>query len=200
MKAKPKEYADRRNVTGTISAGRLLMSAKRPNGQAAYKTPEKLMICGACVFLAMLLLIGRLGYVMIFQAQYYLSRAEELHERERVIKASRGRILDTNGIVLVDNKTVCTISVIHSQIQDAEAVIHMLTSELGLDEAQVRKRVEKYRLLSGFRPMFPKKPGIKSGNTIWRVSRSMKIISATIRMKRWHQEYLALQAVTIRAF
>ena len=60
-----------------------------------------------------------------------------------MIKASRGRILDTNGIVLADNKTVCTISVIHSQIQDDEAVIHMLTSELGLDEAQVRKRWKK---------------------------------------------------------
>jgi len=109
MKAKPKEYADRRNVTGTISAGRLLMSAKTTQWAGCIQGHrKKLMICGACVFLAMLLLIGRLGYVMIFQAQYYLSRAEELHERERVIKASRGRILDTNGIVLADNKTVCT--------------------------------------------------------------------------------------------
>ena len=77
-----------------------------PMGRLHTRHRKKLMICGACVFLAMLLLIGRLGYVMIFQAQYYLSRAEELHERERVIKASRGRILDTNGIVLADNKTV----------------------------------------------------------------------------------------------
>ena len=104
---------------------------------------KKLMICGACVFLAMLLLIGRLGYVMIFQAQYYLSRAEELHERERVIKASRGRILDTNGIVLADNKTVCTISVIHSQVKDPEKVIEILARELELEEGEVRKRVEK---------------------------------------------------------
>ena len=113
------------------------------------------------MFLAMLLLIGRLGYVMIFQAQYYLSRAEELHERERVIKASRGRILDTNGIVLADNKTVCTISVIHSQIQDAEAVIHMLTSELGLDEAQVRKRVEKVSSIERIQTNVSKETGDK---------------------------------------
>ena len=153
------------------------------------------------MFLAMLLLIGRLGYVMIFQAQYYLSRAEELHERERVIKASRGRILDTNGIVLADNKTVCTISVIHSQIQDAEAVIHMLTSELGLDEAQVRKRVEKVSSIERIQTNVSKETGDKIREyNMAGVSRSMKIISATIRMKRWHQEYLALQAVTIRAF
>lgn len=132
-----------------------------PMGRLHTRHRKKLMICGACVFLAMLLLIGRLGYVMIFQAQYYLSRAEELHERERVIKASRGRILDTNGIVLADNKTVCTISVIHSQIQDAEAVIHMLTSELGLDEAQVRKRVEKVSSIERIQTNVSKETGDK---------------------------------------
>lgn len=117
-----------------------------------------------------------------------------------VIKASRGRILDTNGIVLADNKTVCTISVIHSQIQDAEAVIHMLTSELGLDEAQVRKRVEKVSSIERIQTNVSKETGDKIREYNMAVSRSMKIISATIRMKRWHQEYLALQAVTIRAF
>ena len=132
-----------------------------PMGRLHTRHRKKLMICGACVFLAMLLLIGRLGYVMIFQAQYYLSRAEELHERERVIKASRGRILDANGIVLADNKTVCTISVIHSQIQDAEAVIHMLTSELGLDEAQVRKRVEKVSSIERIQTNVSKETGDK---------------------------------------
>ena len=84
-----------------------------------------------------------------------------LFRSERVIKASRGRILDTNGIVLADNKTVCTISVIHSQIQDAEAVIHMLTSELGLDEAQVRKRVEKVSSIERIQTNVSKETGDK---------------------------------------
>ena len=85
----------------------------------------------------------RLSYLMIGQSQYYAEQARELHERERSIKAARGRILDRNGVVLADNKTVCTISVIHSQIEDKEAVIAMLCRELALDEEYVRKRVEK---------------------------------------------------------
>ena len=80
---------------------------------------------------------------MIFDAEYYQKKAEALHEREREIKAARGEIVDTNGVVLATNKSVCTISVIHSQIKDAEAVIEVLSRELEMEEAAVRKRVEK---------------------------------------------------------
>lgn len=132
-----------------------------PMGRLHTRHRKKVMICGACVFLAMLMLVGRLGYVMIFQSEYYLARAEELHERERVIKASRGRILDTNGVVLADNKTVCTISVIHSQIQDKEAVIRMLMDELGLEEAEVRKRVEKVSSIERIKTNVDKEIGDK---------------------------------------
>lgn len=88
-------------------------------------------------------LIGRLAYLMIWEADYYQEKAENLHERERQIKAARGEIIDTNGVVLATNKTVCTISVIHSQLTDAETVIRILTEELGIDQATVRKKVEK---------------------------------------------------------
>lgn len=89
-------------------------------------------------------LIGRLSYLMIFQSEYYTQKAKELHERERSIKAARGRIIDANGKILADNKTVCTISVIHNQITDPERVIDVLCRELELSEEYVRKRVEKY--------------------------------------------------------
>ena len=85
----------------------------------------------------------RTGYLMIFCSDYYSQKAVELHERERVIKAQRGRILDAAGNVLADNETVCTISVIHSQITDKEKVIEILQKELSLSEEYVRKRVEK---------------------------------------------------------
>ncbi|WP_341443332.1 MULTISPECIES: peptidoglycan D,D-transpeptidase FtsI family protein [Lactonifactor] len=88
-------------------------------------------------------LVGRMVYLMVFQSDYYAKKAEELHERERDIKAARGKIIDANGTVLAANKTVCTISVIHSQITDKDAVIAMLQKELGLDEETARKRVEK---------------------------------------------------------
>ncbi|MGN0248941.1 MAG: peptidoglycan D,D-transpeptidase FtsI family protein [Lachnospiraceae bacterium] len=89
-------------------------------------------------------LTGRLIYVMIFQSQYYSQKALELHERERSIKAARGRILDKNGTVIADNKVVCTISVIHSQIENPEEVASVLSKELEMDYETVLKKVQKY--------------------------------------------------------
>lgn len=85
----------------------------------------------------------RTGYLMIFKSEYYSQKAVELHERERSIKAARGRILDATGTILADNETVCTISVIHSQLKDKEQVIKILSKELSLSEEYIRKRVEK---------------------------------------------------------
>lgn len=104
---------------------------------------RKELIVFVCAGLMLIGLVGRLAYLMIFEADYYQEKAENLHERERQIKAARGEIIDANGVVLATNKTVCTISVIHSQITDAEEVIRILTQELGIDEATVRKKVEK---------------------------------------------------------
>ena len=104
---------------------------------------KKVVIFVLLAFTFTLFLIGRLVYIMIFQSDYYQKQADELHERERSIKAARGEILDRNGVVLAANKTVCTISVIHSQIKDKEAVIDMLVKELGISEDEVRKKVEK---------------------------------------------------------
>lgn len=88
-------------------------------------------------------LVGRLVYLMGFRSDYYYEKAQQLHERERDIKAARGRILDAKGKVLADNKTVCTISVIHSQIKDPKRVIQVLSRELEMEEEEIRKRVEK---------------------------------------------------------
>ena len=88
-------------------------------------------------------LIARLVFLMIFDAEYYQEKAEALHEREREIKAARGEIIDANGTVLATNRTVCTISVIHSQIKEPEKVIKELSEMLGMEEADVRKKVEK---------------------------------------------------------
>ena len=104
---------------------------------------KKLLVVIVSLVLIMSLLTVRVGYIMTVRAEYYSVRATELHERERAIKAMRGRILDTNGVVLADNTTVCTISVIHSQIDKPEEVIKMLCDNLDMDEAAVRKKVEK---------------------------------------------------------
>lgn len=104
---------------------------------------KKIVIVFFAALLVLLGLIGRLVYLMIFDAEYYQEKAENLHEREREIKAARGEIIDTNGVVLATNKSVCTISVIHSQITNPELVIEVLAKELEMDEATVRKRVEK---------------------------------------------------------
>lgn len=104
---------------------------------------KKIWVVFICCILLMVGLIGRLVYLMCFRSDYYYEKAKDLHERERDIKAARGKILDAKGKVLASNRTVCTISVIHSQIKEPEKVITMLTEKLGMDEAAVRKRVEK---------------------------------------------------------
>lgn len=104
---------------------------------------KKVMIVFVAFFFIMMFLIGRLVYLMIFCSEYYGNKAENLHERERDIKAARGKLLDANGTVLATNKSVCTISVIHNQIEEPEKVIEMLVRELGILEETARKRVEK---------------------------------------------------------
>lgn len=104
---------------------------------------KKIVVVFTLCFLVLAALVGRLVYLMIFKSDYYAQKAEELHERERDIKAARGEILDATGTALATNKTVCTISVIHSQIKEPDKVIAMLVKELGLSKAEVQKRVEK---------------------------------------------------------
>lgn len=122
---------------------------------------KKIVAVFALCMAAMLFLIGRLGYLMLLRADYYSEKAQDLHERERSIKASRGKILDCNGKVLADNKTVCTISVIHSQIKEPEKVIDVLTEELGLERNQVKKRVEKNSSIERIKTNVDKQTGDK---------------------------------------
>ncbi|GFI49175.1 stage V sporulation protein D [Lachnospiraceae bacterium] len=104
---------------------------------------RKILVVFICAAVIILALTGRLVYLMVFDAEYYQKKAEDLHERERDIKAARGEILDAKGEVLATNKTVCTISVIHSQIKEPEKVIKALSEALEMDEDTVRRRVEK---------------------------------------------------------
>ena len=122
---------------------------------------KKIVVVFALCMAAMLFLIGRLGYLMLLRADYYSEKAQDLHERERSIKAARGKILDCNGKVLADNKTVCTISVIHSQIKEPEKVIDVLTEELGLERNQVKKRVEKNSSIEQIKTNVDKQTGDK---------------------------------------
>jgi len=125
---------------------------------------KKILVMAITILLVLVILMGKLGYIMIFQSEYYLERADLLHERERSIKASRGNILDTNGVVLASNKTVCTISVIYSQIEDPEKVIAVLSSELGVSEEDVRKRVVKITSIERIKTNVEKAVGDKIRN------------------------------------
>ncbi len=104
---------------------------------------KKILFMMAAFLLAVILILVRLAYLMIVCKEYYTLQAEELHQRERRIKAARGRIMDANGVELASNRTVCTVSVIYNQVEEPEKVISMLTKELQLEEAEVRKKVEK---------------------------------------------------------
>lgn len=107
-----------------------------------YNKKMLVLIFFGCM-LAMIVLCGRLVYLMVFQSSYYGTRAVEVQERERSIKAARGLILDRNGVVLGANKTVCTISVVYNQVKEPERVIEVLSRELSMPEEEVRKKVEK---------------------------------------------------------
>lgn len=116
----------------------------------SYQKKGLFMILALCA-VGLLAVMGRLAYFMIFVTDQYAQRAQDLHERERSIKAARGLIYDRNGVVIADNKPVCTISVIHNQITDPEEVIARLSEILELSEETVRKRVEKYSSIERIR-------------------------------------------------
>lgn len=123
---------------------------------------KKKIVFAFFVLLLMLLgLTGRLVYVMVFQSEYYSQKALELHERERSIKAARGRILDKNGTVIADNKVVCTISVIHSQIENPKEVASVLSKELEMDYETVLKKVQKYSSMERIKSNVDKSVGDK---------------------------------------
>ncbi len=130
------------------------------------KTYNKKKICIVFFFaLAVIIfLIGRLVYLMVFDAEYYQKKAKDLHERERDIKAARGEIVDAKGTVLATNRTVCTISVIHSQITDSEGIIRALSDILEMDEDTVRARVEKVSSIERIKTNVDKEIGDKIRN------------------------------------
>ena len=125
---------------------------------------KKILVVFLAAFILILYLIGRLVYLMVFDAEYYQQKAEDLHERERDIKAARGEIIDRNGTVLATNRTVCTISVIHSQIENPEKVIEKLSEFLEMDVDQVRKKVEKISSIERIRSNVDKRTGDKIRN------------------------------------
>lgn len=120
---------------------------------------KKIVTVFFCIACAMVFLAGRLVYLMVFQSEFYSAKAKDLHERERDIKAARGKILDINGKVLASNRSVCTISVIHSQVKEPEQVIEALSEELGMEEETVRKRVEKVSSIERIKSNVSKETG-----------------------------------------
>ena len=120
---------------------------------------RKIVVVFLGTLLLMIGLIVRLGWLMLGKAEYYGKKAQDLHERERSIKALRGEIWDRNGMVIAANQTVCTISVIHSQIKEPEKVIQILAEELDMEEEKIRTRVEKRSSIERIRTNVPKETG-----------------------------------------
>lgn len=112
-------------------------------GKVRTKQRKMMLIYVCIIYIMMLGVFGKLVYIMVVKGEYYSQKALDVQERERRIKAARGKILDRNNNVIASNKTVCTVSVIHRQIRDMDAVIKMLCEELDLEEKEVRKKVEK---------------------------------------------------------
>lgn len=128
-----------------------------------YNKRKILIVFLVCLFL-ILALIGRLVYLMVYDAPYYQKKAQDLHEREREIKAARGLIVDRNGEILAANKSVCTISVIHNQITDPDLVTEVLANELEMKESVIRKKVEKVSSMEKIKTNVDKQTGDRIRN------------------------------------
>lgn len=124
---------------------------------------------------------------MLYRGEYYSEKADSLHERERSIKAPRGRIYDRNGNIIADNKAVCSISVIHSQIEDEAEVTELLTRYLDKDPADIRKKVEKVSSRELIASNVDKETGKRSRRLLFRGSRWTRITSAAIHMIPLHR-------------
>ena len=122
---------------------------------------KMLLIYVMGIILVCIVATGKLAYIMIFKSEYYTEKALDVQERQRKIKAPRGKILDRNGKVIASNKTVCTISVIYNQVKEPEKVIKMLASELQMEEKDVRKKVEKISSREKIKSNVDKKTGDK---------------------------------------
>ena len=146
------------------------------------KTPnrKKIMVIFTAVLFVVVFLVGRLVYLMIFCSEYYGRKAEDLHERERDIKAARGKIYDANGVLLASNRTVCTVSVIHSQIEEPEKVIQALVKELGMPEKKKKNNKQ---------PDPPTTPPAR---------KQMNTLSAIIHIMNWRLKCLDLPEGIIR--
>ena len=120
---------------------------------------KKTVIVFAVCMVMLAGLAGRIFYLMVIRSEYYTQRADDLHERERKIKAARGKIIDRSGVVLADNRSVCTISVIHSQIKEPKQGIDMLVKELELSPQEARERVEKVSSIERIKTNVPKETG-----------------------------------------
>ena len=120
---------------------------------------KKIVALMLMITIVMAALFGRLIYLMVFRSVYYEKIAQDLHERERSIKAARGKIVDRNGIVLADNKSVCTISVIHSQVTEPEKVARILAEELEMDESKIAEKIQKVTSMEKIRTNVEKETG-----------------------------------------
>ena len=126
-----------------LKRGYLSMKDNGTFGWLSTSHRKKLVLMIAAILMVCILECVRLGVIMTVKSEYYMQKADELHQRERRIKAKRGRILDRNGEILAANEVVCTVSVIHSQIEDEDQVIKVLAGELDMDVEEVTKKVKK---------------------------------------------------------
>ena len=160
---------------------------------------ERILVTMAFLSLFTAGFCGQLGYLMIFRSEHYSTMADDLHERERTIKAARGEIVDRNGTVIASNRTVCTrILVVHNQVEEPEAVIRMLSGELELPEAEVRKKVEKRSSREIIKTNVDKADGDRIRSHGFAGVKVMRIISGITPTTAWLPGSWALQGPITR--
>lgn len=104
---------------------------------------KRLTVLLVGIAFALLGLASNLIRIMVWERERYLKLAYAIERRERTIKAPRGIIYDRNGTVIASNEPVCSVSVIHVQLENEEQVATELSKLLGLDKEELLKKIQK---------------------------------------------------------
>ncbi len=101
----------------------------------------------------LLMVIFKVFYVQVFDYKKLSSLASDLWSRNLPIEASRGKILDRNGIVLADNVTTTSLVLVPNQIKNKREVTEELAKILNVSYNEMKKHVFKNTSIERVHPI-----------------------------------------------
>lgn len=116
------------------------------------KIDSRIKIILLILIFLLLIIVLRVFYVQVFDYKKLSSLANDLWSRDLPVEASRGQILDRNGVVLADNLTTTSLVLVPNQIKDKDKTTKELAKILNVTEKEMRKHVEKVTSIERVHP------------------------------------------------